>query len=171
VVASYRHLAQPFICTEIKSRRGAGRFAGHSRLLVCASVLRALPPAVPPASPHTQTDNIDLTSKDAGGPRRSLCRRRQRHTNASVLERPPQSYGHRLKLAEGTSPRRLTYHCTHKARYIYSAPLHIYRIVLLLLQQCRGAGLGELQRARYRSKYYRTCLHPACFARRPRLER
>jgi hypothetical protein len=27
-----------------------------------------------------------------------------------VLERPPQSYGHRLKLAEGTSPRRLTYH-------------------------------------------------------------
>jgi hypothetical protein len=26
VVASYRHLAGSFICTEIKSRRGAGRF-------------------------------------------------------------------------------------------------------------------------------------------------
>jgi hypothetical protein len=62
-VASYRHLAQSFIYTEIKSRREAGRFAGrvkYSRLLVCASVLRALPPAAPPASPHTQTDNIDL---------------------------------------------------------------------------------------------------------------
>jgi hypothetical protein len=32
----------------------------------------------------------------------------------SVLERPPQRYGHRFKLAEGTSPRRLTYHCTDK---------------------------------------------------------
>ena len=51
VVASYRHLAQSFIYTEIKSRRGSGRFAGHSRVLVCASVLRALPPAAPPASP------------------------------------------------------------------------------------------------------------------------
>ena len=26
-------------------------FAGHSRVLVCASVLRSLPPAAPPASP------------------------------------------------------------------------------------------------------------------------
>ena len=37
--------------SEIKSRRGAGPFAGHSQLLVCASVLRSLPPAAPPASP------------------------------------------------------------------------------------------------------------------------
>jgi hypothetical protein len=54
VVASYRHLAQSFIYTEIKSRRGADCFAGrvkYSRVLVCASVLRALPPAAPPTSP------------------------------------------------------------------------------------------------------------------------
>jgi hypothetical protein len=36
------------------------------------SVLRALPPAAPPASPHTQTDNRDITSKDARGPRRGF---------------------------------------------------------------------------------------------------
>ena len=37
--------------SEIKSRRGAGPFAGHSQLLVCASVLRSLLPAAPLASP------------------------------------------------------------------------------------------------------------------------
>jgi hypothetical protein len=37
--------------SEIKSRRGAGPFAGHSQFLVCASVLRSLLPAAPPASP------------------------------------------------------------------------------------------------------------------------
>ena len=37
--------------SKIESRRGAGPFAGHSQLLVCASVLRSLPPATPPASP------------------------------------------------------------------------------------------------------------------------
>ena len=30
---------------------------------------------------------------------------------------PPSSYGHRFQLAEGTSSRRLTCHCTHKAAY------------------------------------------------------
>ena len=37
VVASYCHLAQSFIYTKMKSRRGAGRFAGrvkYSRVLV-----------------------------------------------------------------------------------------------------------------------------------------
>ena len=52
-----------------------------------------------------------------------LCRRRQRYTHASVVERPPQSYGQRLELVEGTSPRGLTFRCTDKAGYIYSAPL------------------------------------------------
>jgi hypothetical protein len=50
-----------------------------------------------------------------------------------VLERPPQSYGHRLKLAEGMSPRRKTYHFTDKTKYIYSASLRICRIAFLLL--------------------------------------
>ena len=74
-MASYRHLAPSFSYTETKSRRGAGRFAGrvkYSRVLVCASVLCALPPAAPPASPCTRTDNIDLTSKESGGPRRGF---------------------------------------------------------------------------------------------------
>jgi hypothetical protein len=69
---------------------------------------------------------------------------------------------------DSNPPKRLTYHCTDRVRNILSAPLYIFRIALLLLQQCRGAGLGELQRARGRSKYYRTRPHPACFARRPR---
>ena len=99
-----------------------------------------------------------------------LCRRRQRYKNASVLERPPHSYGHRQKLVKGTSPRGLTCHCADKAGYIYFSSLHICRGVLLLLRQRRGAGLGELQRARGQSKYYRIRLHPACFARRQKLE-
>jgi hypothetical protein len=39
---------------------------------------------------------------------------------------------------------------------MYSSPLHICRVVLLLLRQRRGAGLGELQLARGRSKYFAT---------------
>ena len=69
VVASYRHLAQFFIYTEIKSRRGAGRFAGRVKY-------------------------------------------------SRVLGRLQQRYSHRLKLAEGTLPRGLTYHCTDEVRYI-----------------------------------------------------
>jgi hypothetical protein len=58
---------------------------------------------------------------------------------------PLRSFGQRLEIAEGTSPRRLNCHCPHKAGNIYSIPLHICRVVLLLLRQCRGAaGLGEL---------------------------
>jgi len=73
-----------------------------------------------------------------------FCRRRQRYKHASVVERPPQSYDQRLKLVVGASARRLTYHFADKAGYIYSSPLHICRVVLLLLRQRRGAGLGEL---------------------------
>jgi hypothetical protein len=137
VVASYRPLSPNpfFIYTEIKKPTRSGPFAGrvkYSRVLVCATVLRALPPAAP-----------------------------------SVLERPPQRYSHQLKLAESTSPRGLTNHCTNKVRYIKPSPLYICRKVFLLLKQFRGAGFGELQRARGRSE--RTRPHPACFARRPRL--
>jgi hypothetical protein len=77
-----------------------------------------------------------------------FCRRRQQYKHASVVERPPQSYGQRLKLAEGASARGLTCHCANKAGYMYSYPLNILRVVLLLLRQRRGAGLCELQRAR-----------------------
>ena len=58
------------------------------------------------------------------------------------------------KLVEGTPPRGLTFHCTDKAGFIYSSSLYICRVVFLLLRKRRGAGLGKLQRARGRSKYY-----------------
>jgi hypothetical protein len=88
--------------TEIKSRRGVGRFAGPSRVLVCASVLRALPPAAPPASPVALS--VPPQKLLPAGPPKAhaevLCRRCKRYKHASVVERPPQRYGHRLKLAE-----------------------------------------------------------------------
>jgi hypothetical protein len=58
---------------------------------------------------------------------------------------PPRSYGRRLKLAEGTSPRGLTCYCTDKAGNICSSPQQICQVVLLLLRQRHGAagsGLG-----------------------------
>jgi|AntAceMinimDraft_1070359.scaffolds.fasta_scaffold123121_1 hypothetical protein len=109
-----------------------------------------LPPAGPPEA-HAEV----------------LCRRRQRYNYAPVLERPPQRHGNRQKLVEGTLTRGLTCHCTDKAGYICSSAMHICRVVLLLLRQRRGAGLGELQQARGRSKCYRTRPHKAYFKRRP----
>ena len=43
--------SRPILYTEIKSRRGAGHSRGHLRSLVCASVLRTLPPVAPLESP------------------------------------------------------------------------------------------------------------------------
>ena len=103
-----------------------------------------------------------------------LCRRRQRHKHASVLKRQPRGYGNRQKLVEGTSPRRLTCHCTDKAGYIYSSSLPICRVVILLLRQRRGAGLGELlSTSTWPKQIFRDRSRPysACFARRPKLER
>jgi hypothetical protein len=87
-----------------------------------------------------------------------FCRRRQRYKHAPVVECPPKSYGQRLELVEGSSARGLIYHCadTDKAGYMYSSTLHIFRVVYLLLRQRRGAGPGELQLARGRSKYFAT---------------
>jgi hypothetical protein len=53
---------------------------------------------------------------------------------------PPRSFGQRLELVEGTSPRGLTYHCTNKAGNICSVPLYICRVVLLLLIVCPRQG-------------------------------
>jgi hypothetical protein len=55
---------------------------------------------------------------------------RLKHAPAVVR---PVRYGQRLNLVEGTSPRGLTFLSTVKAGNIYSAPLHICRVVLLLL--------------------------------------
>jgi hypothetical protein len=52
---------------------------------------------------------------------------------------------------------RANLHCTDKAGFIYSAPLFICRVALLLLRQRRGAvGLGELQRTRGQNKDFAT---------------
>jgi hypothetical protein len=63
-----------------------------------------------------------------------LCRRRQRYKHASVLELPPRSFGQWLELVEGTSPWGLTCQCKDTAEYIYSFPMHISRVLLLLLR-------------------------------------
>jgi hypothetical protein len=95
-----------------------------------------------------------------------LCRRRHRYKYLSVVERPKQCSDQQLELFYGISPRGLTYLYTEKAGYINSAPLYICRVVSLpvaaasrrwlCLRQRRGARLGELQRARGRSKCFAT---------------
>jgi hypothetical protein len=62
---------------------------------------------------------------------------------------PPRNYGQRLELVESTSPQCLTCHCTDKAGYIYSAPLHICQVAPLLLRKHRGW-------ARDQNKYFAT---------------
>jgi hypothetical protein len=106
------------------------------------------------------------TPRSCAAGAKALCRRRQRYKYVSVVERPQQCYGQQLELAEGLSPRGLTYLFTEKAVYINSAPLYICRVVSLplatapwrwpCLRQRRGAGLGELQRARGRRKCFAT---------------
>jgi hypothetical protein len=108
--------------------------------------MRAIAPSMPPNACPRQGRRRPTPS--------FFRRRRQRYKNASVVERPPQCYSQRLKLLEGSSARGLTCHCADKAGYMCSSPLYIYRAVLLLLRQRRGAGLGKLQLARGRSKYF-----------------
>jgi hypothetical protein len=59
---------------------------------------------------------------------------------------PQRSYGQRLELAEGTSPRWFLCHCTDKAGNICSVPLHICRDDLLLGTTSSAAGndLGNI---------------------------
>jgi len=68
----------------------------------------------------------------------------------------PRSYGQRPELAGGISPRGLTCHCLYKAGHIYSAPMLICRVVLLLRQRRGAACLGEPQWARGQNKYFTT---------------
>jgi hypothetical protein len=61
------------------------------------------------------------------------------------VARPPRSYGQRHEIAEGSSPREAPYHCAEKTGNKLFASLYIFRVVLLLLRQRRGAvgnGLG-----------------------------
>jgi hypothetical protein len=63
-----------------------------------------------------------------------------------IAPAPPRSYGQRHQLVAGTSPRGKTCHSSHNVCFVYSAPLKICRVVLLLPRQRRGAaGLGELE--------------------------
>jgi hypothetical protein len=58
---------------------------------------------------------------------------------------PPRSFYQRFELVEGTSPRGLPCQCTDKAGNIYSVPVYIFRVVLLLLRQRRGAAGRSLR--------------------------
>jgi hypothetical protein len=62
-----------------------------------------------------------------------FCRRRRLRNNCLKVPAPSRSYGQRLVLVEGTSPRGLPCHCTDKACNICSTQLHICQVVLLLL--------------------------------------
>jgi hypothetical protein len=53
-----------------------------------------------------------------------------------------RSYGQRLELAEGTSPRGLHCHCTDKDGNIHPTPLHVCRVVLLLLKSSAPRAAG-----------------------------
>jgi hypothetical protein len=115
----------------------------------CGGATRTIAPSMPSHA---------CPGRAAGGPRRGLlpCRRRQRYKHGSVVERPQKCYGKELELVEGIQPRGLTYHCTEKAGYISSAPLHNCRVVLFLLRQRNGACHGELQRERGRNTFFAT---------------
>jgi hypothetical protein len=92
------------------------------------------------APSHQATRHTPAPGKAAGGPRRDSTP--QAKSSPSRLKIgygcPRQRRGfvpRGLELAEGTSLRGLRCHCADKAGKIYSAPLYIFRVVLLLLQQ------------------------------------
>jgi len=124
-------------------------------MVVWASILHAVPPAgamraIAPSMPPNACPRQERRRPTPS----SFCRMRQRYKHASAVERPPQSYGQRLVLVEGSSARGSTCHCADKAGFMCSSPMYICRFVLLPLRQRRGAGLGELQLARGRNKYF-----------------
>ena len=70
----------------------SGPFAGHSKLLVCASVLRSLPPAAPPASPVAPVRGmigrvlyIAAFTRPAGPHTDIQCRNRKRQNNFQIV--------------------------------------------------------------------------------------
>jgi hypothetical protein len=69
---------------------------------------------------------------------------------------PQRIYGQRPELAEGASPREITYHCSDEAKNTYSAPLYICLGGIFLLRlRHDAAGLAELL-ARDQKKYIST---------------
>jgi hypothetical protein len=90
-----------------------------------------------------------------------------------MLERPPQSYAHRLKLIEDTSPRDDDELATVQIKPDIST-LPRYTSAESFFSCCDSVAalaLANCNEVVYRSKYYRTRPHPAYFARRPKLER
>ena len=97
--------------SEIKSRRGAGPFAGHSQLLICSSVLRSLPPAAPPASPtfmkaHRKSGGRDLTEEEI----RAEAHKRQKEmgdaARAAEMTKEGVAFEKRKGLAEKEAARK-----------------------------------------------------------------
>jgi hypothetical protein len=60
------------------------------------------------------------------------------------MSAPKRSYGQRLELGEGISPRGLPYQSANEVGNNCSAPLQICRVALLLLRQRRGAAGSNL---------------------------
>ena len=101
----------------------------------------------------------------------------QRYKYVSVVERPQQCSHQQLKLAEGISPRGLTYLCTEKAGYINSAPLYICRVVssccdsvaalALFFNSVAVLALASFNESTWPKRIFRdrTRPHLACFAR------
>ena len=58
----------------------------------CGAATRTIAPSIP---------SHDFPGSAAGGPRRGFVPQAQTVKYVSVLERPPQRYSHRLKLAKG----------------------------------------------------------------------
>jgi hypothetical protein len=56
----------------------------------------------------------------------------------------PRSYGQRIELVEGTTPRELPRHYSDNAGNVYSALLYICRVVLFLPRQRGGAACNGL---------------------------
>jgi hypothetical protein len=112
-----------------------------------AEAIRAIALSIPPHA---------FPRQDRRRPTPRFCAAGANGTTCVCGGAPAAKLRPRLELVEGTSPRGLTCHCTDKAGNIYSVPLQICRVALLLLRQRRGAGLGELQRARGQSKYFTT---------------
>jgi hypothetical protein len=130
-----------------------------------AGAMRAIAPSIPQHA---------FPRQDCWRPTPSFfCRRRQRYKYAPVVERPPQSYGQRLKLVEGASARGLICHCAAQSRiYVLCPAVHL---------PCSSTPVATASRrwhwrtatGTWPKQIFldRTRPHPACFKRCPKFER
>jgi hypothetical protein len=99
-----------------------------------------------------------LPGRAAGGPRRCIVQQAQAELQqfetcvSAAAKLRPTTQTRQRHIAERA---KVQFNYTHKAHYIYPAPLHIYRVVLLLLRLRRGAagnGLGTMIKYLHRTR-------------------